>query len=105
MINLFTSYFVYSGLPSNISINWNYGSLLGIILVIQIITGITLAMHYAANIEIAFHLIEHIMRDINGGWLIRYIHANGASLFFLFVYLHIGRGIYAGSYSYPRYKL
>ena len=105
MLNLFASYFIYSGLPSNISYNWNFGSVLGIILVFQIITGISLGMHYTANIELSFNIVEHIMRDIEYGWLIRYLHANGASLFFLFVYLHIGRGLYAGSYVYPRYKL
>lgn len=102
---LITSFVVYSGLPSNISLNWNYGSILGVILGIQIISGISLGMHYAANIDLSFLLVEHIMRDINYGWLIRYIHANGSSLFFLFVYLHIARGIYAGSYVYPRHKL
>lgn len=105
MYNLFSSYFIYSGLPSNITYNWNFGSVLGIILAIQIVTGVSLGMHYAANINIAFDLVEHIMRDISYGWLIRYLHANGASLFFLFVYLHIGRGIYAGSYIYPRFGL
>lgn len=105
MIKLFSSYFIYSGLPSNISINWNYGSILGICLIIQIITGVSLGMHYNANILLSFDLVEYIMRDINYGWLIRYLHSNGASLFFLFVYLHIARSIYAGSYTYPRIKL
>ena len=105
MYNLFSSYFIYSGLPSNISYNWNFGSTLGLILVSQIITGICLAMHYAAHIDLSFYLVEHIMRDVSYGWLIRYLHANGASLFFLFVFLHIGRGLYAGSYTYPRYPL
>lgn len=105
LYNVYLSYFVYSGLPSNISYNWNFGSILGIILALQIVTGIILGMHYAANIDIAFLMVEHIMRDIEYGWLIRYLHANGASLFFLFVYLHIGRSIYAGSYIYPRHKL
>lgn len=105
MIKLFSSFFIYSSLPSNINSNWNFGSILGLILVIQIVSGISLGMHYAGNIDIAFNLIENIMRNINYGWLIRYIHANGASLFFLFVYLHIGRSLYAGSFTYPRYKL
>ena len=105
MIKLFSSYFIYSGLPINISINWNYGSILGICLIIQIITGVSLGMHYNANILLSFDLVEYIMRDINYGWLIRYLHSNGASLFFLFVYLHIARSIYAGSYTYPRIKL
>jgi ubiquinol-cytochrome c reductase cytochrome b subunit len=105
MIKLFQSYFLYSGLPSNLTINWNYGSLLGVILMIQIISGIILGMHYTPNIELAFLSVEYIMRNVQYGWLIRYIHANGASLFFLLVYLHIARGLYAGSYVYPRYNL
>lgn len=68
----------------------------------MIITGITLAMHYTSNIELAFGSVEHIMRDVNNGWIIRYIHANGASLFFIWVYIHIGRGLYYGSYKSPR---
>lgn len=105
MISLFQSYFVYSGLPSNITINWNYGSLLGIILAMQVATGVSLGMHYTAHIDLAFLSVEYIMRNVQYGWLIRYLHSNGASLFFLFVYLHIARGLYAGSYSWPRAKL
>jgi ubiquinol-cytochrome c reductase cytochrome b subunit len=74
-------------------------------LIIQIITGITLAMHYCSDINLAFISVEHIMRDVNNGWLIRYIHANGASLFFLMVYIHIARGLYYGSYRKPRILL
>jgi ubiquinol-cytochrome c reductase cytochrome b subunit len=85
--------------PNNISIWWNYGSLLGLCLIIQIITGLFLAIHYVPNIEIAFSSVAHISRDVNYGWLLRSIHANGASIFFLFIYLHTGRGIYYGSYS------
>ena len=85
--------------PNNISIWWNYGSLLGLALVIQTITGIFLAIHYASNIELAFSSVIHITRDVEYGWLIRYIHANGASIFFLFLYLHIGRGLYYSSYK------
>nr|QRV62413.1 cytochrome b [Deuteronectes picturatus] len=85
--------------PSNISLWWNFGSLLGLCLMIQIITGIFLSMHYSANIELAFHSINHICRDVNYGWLMRTIHANGASLFFICIYLHIGRGMYYGSYK------
>nr|YP_009440568.1 cytochrome b [Erpobdella japonica]ATG87474.1 cytochrome b [Erpobdella japonica] len=85
--------------PNNISIWWNYGSLLGLALVIQTITGIFLAMHYASNIELAFSSVMHITRDVEYGWLIRYMHANGASMFFLFLYLHIGRGLYYSSYK------
>ena len=88
--------------PSNISYLWNFGSLALTCLIVQIITGIFLAMHYVANVELAFLSVEHIMRDVNYGWLIRYIHANGASMFFLVVYIHIFRGLYYGSYLYPR---
>nr|YP_002791235.1 cytochrome b [Aeschyntelus notatus]ABZ01980.1 cytochrome b [Aeschyntelus notatus] len=85
--------------PSNISLWWNFGSLLGLCLMIQIITGIFLAMHYTANVELAFNSVIHICRDVNNGWLMRNTHANGASLFFMCLYLHIGRGIYYGSYK------
>lgn len=105
MKNLISSYFIYSGLPSNISINWNYGSILGLCLIIQIITGVSLGMHFNANINTSFSMVEYIMREINYGWLIRYLHSNGASLFFLFVYLHIARSLYVGSFTYPRVKL
>nr|YP_009485706.1 cytochrome b [Tessaratoma papillosa]AVZ00842.1 cytochrome b [Tessaratoma papillosa] len=85
--------------PASISLWWNMGSLLGMCLMIQIISGIFLAMHYTANIELAFNSVIHICRDVNNGWLIRYTHANGASLFFICMYLHIGRGLYYGSYK------
>nr|CZR75490.1 cytochrome b [Dicranocephalus agilis] len=85
--------------PSNISLWWNFGSLLGMCLMIQIITGIFLAMHYTANVELAFNSVIHICRDVNYGWLIRNTHANGASLFFICLYMHVGRGIYYGSYK------
>nr|QNZ88940.1 cytochrome b [Hemiclepsis yangtzenensis] len=84
--------------PNNISIWWNYGSLLGLALTIQTITGIFLSMHYVPNIEMAFTSVMHISRDVEYGWLIRYLHANGGSMFFLFLYLHIGRGIYYSSF-------
>nr|YP_007627029.1 cytochrome b [Lentula callani]AGC22320.1 cytochrome b [Lentula callani] len=86
--------------PSNISLWWNYGSLLGLCLMIQIITGLFLAMHYTPNIEMAFNSVIHICRDVNNGWIIRTLHANGASMFFIAMYLHVGRGIYYGSYMY-----
>ena len=86
--------------PSNISVWWNYGSLLGLCLVIQIATGLFLAIHYTADIELAFNSVNHICRDVNYGWLLRTLHANGASFFFICIYLHIGRGIYYGSYLY-----
>nr|Q508K8.1 RecName: Full=Cytochrome b; AltName: Full=Complex III subunit 3; AltName: Full=Complex III subunit III; AltName: Full=Cytochrome b-c1 complex subunit 3; AltName: Full=Ubiquinol-cytochrome-c reductase complex cytochrome b subunit [Chaetodipus pernix]AAY23238.1 cytochrome b [Chaetodipus pernix] len=86
--------------PSNISSWWNFGSLLGLCLIIQIASGLFLAMHYTSDTVSAFSSVAHICRDVNYGWLIRYIHANGASLFFICLYLHIGRGIYYGSYLY-----
>lgn len=101
-LSIFNSYLVDSPQPINLSYLWNYGSLLGVCLGIQIVTGITLAMHYVPSIDSAFLSVEHIMRDVNYGWLIRYLHSNTASFFFLFVYLHIARGIYYGSYQHPR---
>ena len=88
--------------PRNLNYFWNFGVLAGAALMIQIVTGIVLAMHYAANGAIAFDSVEHIMRDINSGWLIRYAHATGASMFFVVVYIHIFRGLYFGSYKAPR---
>lgn len=88
--------------PVNISYFWGFGSLLGLCLVIQMATGIFLAMHYTAQMDLAFNSVEHIMRDVNYGWVIRYAHSNGASMFFICVFLHIGRGIYYGSYTRPR---
>lgn len=88
--------------PINLNYMWSFGSVAGICLVIQIVTGIFLAMHYTAHIDYAFLSVEHIMTDVNNGWLIRYTHANGASMFFIVVYCHIFRGIYYGSYMYPR---
>nr|YP_009573032.1 cytochrome b [Podagricomela nigricollis]QBF44009.1 cytochrome b [Podagricomela nigricollis] len=85
--------------PSNISTMWNFGVLLGICLTIQILTGLFLAMHYCPNIELAFNSVAHICRDVNYGWLIRTLHANGASFFFICLYIHIGRGIYYSSYN------
>nr|WNH18616.1 cytochrome b [Chilomycterus antennatus] len=84
--------------PSNISAWWNFGSLLGLCLVAQILTGLFLAMHYTSDISTAFSSVAHICRDVNYGWLIRNLHANGASFFFICIYLHIGRGLYYGSY-------
>jgi len=84
--------------PVNISAWWNFGSLLGLCLVIQILTGLFLAIHYTADIRIAFNRVTHICRDVNYGWLLRNLHANGASFFFICIYLHVGRGIYYGSY-------
>ncbi|MBY0582179.1 MAG: cytochrome b/b6 [Sphingomonas sp.] len=88
--------------PRNLNYFWNFGVLAGAALMIQIITGVVLAMHYAANGAIAFDSVEHIMRDVNFGWLLRYAHATGASMFFVVVYIHIFRGLYFGSYKAPR---
>lgn len=88
--------------PSNINYFWGFGSLAGLCLVVQIATGVFLAMHYTAHIDLAFHSVEHIMRDVEGGWLLRYMHANGASMFFVAVYLHMFRSLYYGSYASPR---
>ena len=102
LLKLVNSYVVDSPQPSNISYLWNFGSLLAFCLIIQIVTGVTLAMHYNPSAIEAFNSVEHIMRDVNNGWLIRYLHSNTASAFFFLVYLHIGRGMYYGSYKSPR---
>ena len=88
--------------PRNLNYFWNFGVLAGAALAVQIVTGIVLAMHYAANGGVAFDSVEHIMRDVNAGWFLRYAHANGASMFFVVVYIHIFRGLYYGSYKAPR---
>jgi ubiquinol-cytochrome c reductase cytochrome b subunit len=102
LLKLLNSYLIDSPQPSNLSYMWNFGSLLAVCLIIQIVTGVTLAMHYNPSVEEAFNSVEHIMRDVNNGWMIRYLHANTASAFFTLVYLHIGRGFYYGSYKAPR---
>ena len=99
VIGLVNSMFIDLPAPSNFSYFWNFGSLLGICLVIQIITGIFLAMHYCPDVNLAFSSVSHITRDVNWGFILRSLHANGASMFFLCVYFHIGRGIYYGSYT------
>lgn len=101
-LSLVNSYLIDSPQPSTLSYWYNLGSLLGLCLVIQIASGIFLAMHYSSHIELAFSSVEHIMRDVNYGYLIRYIHANGASFFFICMYLHIGKALYYGSYKAPR---
>nr|CAT10132.1 cytochrome b [Testudo horsfieldii] len=98
MMKIINNSFIDLPSPSNISAWWNFGSLLGICLILQIITGIFLAMHYSPNISLAFSSVAHITRDVQYGWLIRNMHANGASIFFMCIYLHIGRGLYYGSY-------
>jgi len=102
LLSLANGYVVDSPQPSNLSYLWNFGSLLAFCLVIQIVTGVTLAMHYNPSVLEAFNSVEHIMRDVNNGWLIRYLHSNTASAFFFIVYLHIGRNLYYGSYRAPR---
>ncbi len=88
--------------PRNLNYMWSFGSLAGFMLVVMIVTGIVLAMHYTPESTMAFNSVEHIMRDVNYGWLVRYLHMNGASMFFIVGYLHIFRGLYYGSYKAPR---
>ena len=102
MLRIVNSYLVDSPQPANISYLWNFGSLLGTCLILQILTGVFLAMHFQPHVDFAFSSVEHIMRDVNAGWAIRYTHANVASFFFIFVYAHIGRGLYYSSYREPR---
>jgi len=102
IINLLNDHLIDYPTPVNINYLWNFGSMAGIFLVVQIITGIFLAMHYTPHVDLAFLSVEHIMRDVNNGWLVRYLHANGASMFFGVVYIHVARGIYYGSYQKPR---
>lgn len=99
------SHIIHYPAPLCLTYAWSFGSLAGLSLVIQIVSGLLLSIHYTANINLAFHSIEYIMRDVNNGWLIRYTHANGASMFFIVVYAHICRGLYYGSYMAPRQAL
>ena len=105
LISILDAHLVHYPSPINLSYAWSFGSLAGICLVIQILTGLFLAMHYTPHVDLAFSSVEHIMRDVNNGWLIRYAHANGASMFFIVVYCHIFRGLYFGSYMHPRQLL
>nr|CAQ51197.1 cytochrome b [Microtus arvalis] len=98
LIKIINHSFIDLPAPSNISSWWNFGSLLGLCLIVQILTGLFLAMHYTSDTATAFSSVAHICRDVNYGWLIRYMHANGASMFFICLFLHVGRGIYYGSY-------
>nr|AGB57242.1 cytochrome b [Scotophilus viridis nigritellus] len=100
LLKIINSSFIDLPTPSSISSWWNFGSLLGICLAIQILTGLFLAMHYTSDTMTAFSSVTHICRDVNYGWVLRYLHANGASMFFICLYLHIGRGLYYGSYMY-----
>lgn len=99
------SHLIHYPAPLCLTYAWSFGSLAGLSLVIQIVSGLLLSIHYTANINFAFHSVEYIMRDVNNGWLIRYTHANGASMFFMVVYAHICRGLYYGSYMAPRQAL
>nr|ALR69363.1 cytochrome b [Bemisia tabaci] len=98
-LNQINNFIVDLESPSNISYFWNFGSLLGLMMLTQLLTGLFLTFHYAANVSVAFDSVIHIMRDVNNGWLIRYAHINGASFFFIFIYIHIGRGIYYFSFK------
>nr|USH59354.1 cytochrome b [Rana kukunoris] len=100
LLKIINGSFIDLPTPSNISAWWNFGSLLGVCLIAQIATGLFLAMHYTADTSLAFSSIAHICRDVNNGWLLRNLHANGASFFFICIYFHIGRGLYYGSYLY-----
>ena len=102
LLSIVNEFLIDSPAPSSQSYFWSFGSQLGLNLVVMIITGVQLAMHYTPNTLLAFNSVEHIQRDVNLGWLQRYFHANGASFFFIFVYCHIGRGLYYGSYRAPR---
>lgn len=104
-LSIVNSYIIDAPEPSNINYFWNLGSLLGVCLTIQLVSGIFLVMHYSSNINLAFISVQHIMTEVNYGWLVRYIHSNGAGFFFIFVYLHMARGMYYGSYKKPRVTL
>ena len=105
IIAFLDNHIIHYPTPINLTYAWSFGSSAGICLIIQMVSGIFLAMHYTPHIDLAFSSVEHIMRDVNHGWLIRYIHANGASMFFIVVYCHIFRGLYYGSYMHPRQLL
>src|SRR5262249_33251961 len=99
---LIHSSFVAYPVPRNLNYLWTFGAILAFMLAVQIVTGIALAMHYVPHVDFAFNSVEQIMRDVNFGWLLRYVHANGASMFFLAAYIHLFRGMYYGSYKEPR---
>nr|UVF63033.1 apocytochrome b [Synarthrophyton patena] len=102
-ISIINQHLINYPTPINIHYAWNFGFLASMCLIIQILTGIFLAMHYTPHVDLAFASLEHIMRNVNYGWLLRYIHANGASMFFIVVYIHVFRGLYFGSYTKPRH--
>jgi ubiquinol-cytochrome c reductase cytochrome b subunit len=105
LLAFIANHIIYYPTPITLTYAWSFGSLAGICLVIQIISGTLLSVHYTANIELAFYSVEYIMRDVPNGWFIRYVHANGASMFFIVIYCHIFKGIYYGSYMKPRQML
>merc|ERR1712226_1515344 len=105
LLSILDNHLIHYPAPVNLNYAWSFGSTASVCLVIQILTGIFLAMHYTPHIDLAFSSVEHIMRDVKHGWLIRYMHANGASMFFIVVYCHIFRGLYYGSYMAPRQLL
>jgi quinol-cytochrome oxidoreductase complex cytochrome b subunit len=98
-LKLLANHIIFYPTPSNINYGWSFGSLAGLFFAFQIITGIFLAMHYTANIDLAFWSVEHIMRDVNNGWLLRYLHSNGASMIFIMLYIHIAKALYFRSYT------
>lgn len=102
VLSVVTDHLITYPTPSNLNYFWGFGSLAGLSLVIQIATGIFLACHYTPDVNLAFSSVEHIMRDVQGGYLLRYVHANGASMFFLVVFIHMLRSLYYGSYQAPR---
>lgn len=102
VLGLLNSYIVDSPQPSNLSYIWNFGSLLGACLIIQLLSGVLLSIHYVPSLNEAFDSVEAIIRDVNSGWVLRYLHANTASLFFVCIYMHVARGLYYGSYKAPR---
>src|SRR5438067_4579157 len=102
IIRLAQEHLVWYPTPRNLNLWYTFGGILTVILIIQILTGVVLAMHYTPDSQLAFDSVEHIMRDVNSGWLLRYLHSNGASMFFIAVYIHIFRGLYYGSYKAPR---
>ena len=102
LLSVFQTHLVSYRTPSNLSGNWNWGVLAGMCLVLQLVTGIFLAMHYTAHVDLAFPSVQHLMRDVPNGWLLRYLHANGRSLFFRVVYMHLFRALYYTSYAQPR---
>jgi len=105
LLNLIREFLIDYPVPNNINSFWNFGVLAGLCLVLQILTGIFLAMYYIPNADLAFFSVEHIMRDVTNGWFLRYLHANGASFFFIVVYIHMFRGLYYNSYIKPRQML